>query len=202
MIPVARGAAWRGKIPAFGQCLPVNALPVVRKLVRGNLVLGHVLRVGMAPRTGLRQPQRMDRGKRIFDRADAVCAMAVRADRNGGVALRKPLAVNAGHVLRVLIHSLAGVVFVHEGGVAMTPCAQFGDGRSRGLGNKAASAAHGHGGILGGRIPTVAGRTTETVLDVDVIPGFFGGLLKVPSRGQMAFHAGVPGGEERSGGSA
>src|SRR5690242_6952180 len=103
MVPMTGSAGGRGEIAALGNGLPVNAGPVVGELVGFDLVLGHVLRIGVAPGAGLGQPQRMNGRQRIPNEADIVHAVAVDAGSHSIVPTSQTLAVNAGLVLGELI---------------------------------------------------------------------------------------------------
>lgn len=60
MISMARRARWGAKVAANGHGIVVHARAVLGELVGGDLVVFHVVRIGVAAGTGLRHIQGMN----------------------------------------------------------------------------------------------------------------------------------------------
>ena len=137
----------------------------------------------------------MNRRERILGLADIVYAMAVDASSHGRVTCRQALAMHAGPVLRELVYSLPGLVFLHEGRVAVAIAAPLGYSRARDPAHEAVRPAHGLFRIRCRPVSSVAIRATESKARVDVVRERFGGRLQIAIEHGMTFHARVGGGE-------
>src|SRR5450759_1476242 len=156
VVAVTGGATGGGEIAAFGERFPVDAGFVFLKLIGGDLVGCHLLRVGVAARAGLANAQGVDRRRAVLDRADIVYAVATDAGGDGGIAGGEALSVNAGLVELELIHTFAGGVLAHVVGAAMAVGTEFLDGCARGLTLEALFLIHGDVGIVAGAVAAVA----------------------------------------------
>src|SRR5579883_267959 len=147
----------------------MHAGVVQRELVGGNLVRLHVRGIGMAMTAGLRHVRRIDAGARIVGRKDVVNAVAIHADGDFVIALRKPLAMNAGEILRILVGAQRRIEPSHVSSVRVTPCAE-----ARNLGTRRSvleplRRTHGHGHVVRGGIAPMAGNAGNALLRVNAL---------------------------------
>src|SRR5690349_12680124 len=172
VVAVAGGAGGRAEIAANDQRFVVNAGLILGKLIGGNPIRFHVVRIGVAARAGLGDVQRIHGGLNIADGAEVVDAVAIDADGDFGVALRQKLAVHAGDVLAELIGAQRWVVFAHERGVGMAASAERGNLAARDLSAEARGLAHGvHVGFRG--IAAVATGAGQAFLSVNIVRKLF-----------------------------
>src|SRR6266536_3346721 len=142
-----------------------GAVPCI--LIGGDAVSLHVGRIGMATRAGLGDMSRVNAGAGIAGRAETVHTVAVDADRNLGVALREPLAVDAGLVLSELVGAERWIVLPHVGGIGVALAAQGGNVLPRRLAAEAGGLVHGV--RVARRIATVTTGARESFLRVDIL---------------------------------
>lgn len=169
MIAVAGGAAWRRKVPALGQGLPMDAPAVFSKLRRAHRPSLHALRVGVALSAGLGKTEWMHGGQRVPHLADAVRVVAVRARRHRHVTLSQPLSMDARAVLRKLIHSLLGLKAVYQSRIAMASRTKFGNAPARDDATESPRRAHRNLRVHARRVSAMASGAAEPAMSVDVI---------------------------------
>jgi hypothetical protein len=133
----------------------------------------------------------------ISDFENPVRAVTVRAGSHGTVALGETLAMNAGQVLRQLIHSLLRLELVHQSGVAVAPGTRAGNRRAGDFAHKPFRPAHGQRGIFLCGITTMTGGATEADPRVYVAGEFQSGLCQRAVQGGMTLAAGVPARRDR-----
>src|ERR1035441_9748335 len=96
-------------------------------------------------------------------------AVAINAGGHPGVALRQVLAVHAGRIFGILVHSLRGVIFPHEVWIAVAPGAEFRHRRPWGHTYVSVGLAHGGLRIVRIGVAAVASRARESMLEVHAI---------------------------------
>ena len=168
----------------------MNAGPVLGKLIRGNVVSLHVLRVRVTAGAGLRHVQGVYCGPSIAGGAKVVHAVTVDAYCYLGITLREEFSVHAGLVLAQLIGAQRWVVLAHERPIRMATPAELRDILSFDLPAKSGSFAHGIHICLCG-ITTVATRACETLLRVNVAGELLFGHLQRGIESPVAIQAGV-----------
>ncbi len=200
VIAMAGSATRRREVPALLEGLPMHALPVLRELVGRNLVLGHVLRIGMAARAGSGQAQRMDGRKRVFDLPDTVYAVTIDADRGRCVAGRDALPVSAGQVLRILVHAFLRFVLVHERRVAVAARAKLRHRQAGRLADEASRPAHGRARVVRVPVSPMAVGAAKAETAVYIVREGRRGCFESVLQHAVALHAGVLRGARRHSG--
>src|SRR5579883_2976431 len=157
VIPMARRAVRSRKIALLQRC-PMDAGLVVLKLIGRDLVLRHVLGVGVTPAARFWKTHFRHRRLSIFDCADIVDAVAIDTGRDVLVTGRESLAVDAGLVELELIDALLWAKSPHEFGFAVAIGAKLGDRCALWLADESLRFRHGDGGIVAGRIAAMAVR--------------------------------------------
>jgi len=100
--------------------------------------------------------------------------------------------MNAGQVLRQLIHALLRLELVHQSGVAVAPGARAGNRRAGDFAHKPLCPAHGQRGIFLCGITAMTGGATEADPRVHVAGEFQSGLCQRAVQGGLTLAAGVP----------
>src|ERR1017187_1043821 len=95
-----------------------------------------------------------------------MAAVAIDAGGHLAVALGQMLAVNAGRIFGILVHSLRGVILPHEVRIAVAPGAEFRDCRPYGHSYVSAGLAHGGLRIVRIGVAAVASGARESMLEV------------------------------------
>ena len=129
---------------------------IFRKLVGRDAVLRHLLRIGVAPSTGLWKVNRMNRRLPILDVPYVVNTMAIDAGSDIGVTSGEALAVDTGLVQLKLVHALLRLESPHEFGAAVTARAKLRYRLALGLPDESLGPVHGHRRIVAGAIPSMA----------------------------------------------
>src|ERR1039458_1405043 len=96
-------------------------------------------------------------------------AVAIDAGGHPGVALGQVLAVDAGLIFGILVHSLRGVILPHEVWIAVAPGAEFRDCRPWGHTDESVGLAHGGLRVVRIGVAAVASRARESMLEVHAI---------------------------------
>src|SRR5471030_2747801 len=172
------GSAGRSGKVARGQRSPVHAGPVLSELSGLDLILGHVLRAGMAPRARFRKVQRVYRRLGVLHRADVMHAVAIDAGGHGVVARSQAFAVHAGLILGELIDPLLRPELAHRFGVAVAGGAELGNRGARDVALKALLGAHGNFIIVRVAIAAVAVRASQSRLGMNVVRVLLGRRLE------------------------
>lgn len=193
MVSMAGCAGWRAKITPHRQRVVMHAGVVLRKLICGNAVLLHVLRVRVAARARLRYVDRVDRGPGIGGWPYIVNAVTVDAYRSLGVSSGIALAMHAGVVLVQLVRTQAGIELFYVGRIRMTTSTQLWNLLAINLALESRLAAHGDGWIVTACVTSVTTGAGQTPLRVNVLAELFLSNSQRIRQSRVAIETGVCG---------
>ena len=128
-------------------------------------------------------------------------AVAIDAGGHPDIALGQVLAVDAGGIFGVLVHSLRGVILPHEVWIAVAPGAEFWDCRAWGHTDESVGLAHGGLRIVRIGIAAVASGARESMLEVHATLKCGRRSLQIARHLRVALQTGVlsgqPGGRQQ-----
>jgi hypothetical protein len=113
VVPVAIVTRRSRKVALHEQSQPMDALLILRKLVRRDVIAHHVSGVRMAAGTGTGSVSGVHRRLRLIHRQDAVDPMAADTGSDLFILLGEPLSVDTGGVLGLLVSGELGVELAH-----------------------------------------------------------------------------------------
>src|ERR1019366_338559 len=119
-------------------------------------------------------------------------AVAIDAGGHPDVALGQALAVDAGLIFGILVHSLRGVILPHEVWIAVAPGAEFRDCRPWGHTDESVGLAHGGLRIVRIGVAAVASGARESVLEVHATSKCSRRRLEIARHLGVALQTGVP----------